>query len=52
MQLARHRKTDSISASSPETPRSLPGVEKEEYQYVVADSERADALIDRGITGI
>jgi hypothetical protein len=47
---ARHRKTDSASASNSETPRSLPGAERENDQYVVADSEQADAFIDRGIT--
>jgi hypothetical protein len=47
---ARHKKTDSTSASTAETPRSLPGAEREEDRYVVADGERADEYIDRGIT--
>lgn len=47
---ARHRRTDSTSASNSETPRSLPGAERENDQYVVSDSEQADAFIDRGIT--
>lgn len=47
---ARRRNTDSTSASNSKAPRSLPGAVEEDDQYVVADSERPDALIDREIT--